>query len=104
MAFADGAKAQNEPAALLRCATLVRVAHDARIEQRRRLERIFVQKIRPNQPALRLAPCWMRIKDRLHLGGAGLENVDQVSVATLEVFQHVGQLSRGGLRIEAKNS
>jgi hypothetical protein len=52
--FADGTKAQNEATAIFRRAGLVRVPHDARIEQSGRFERVLVKKVRPNQAALRL--------------------------------------------------
>ena len=103
MPFADGAKAQDEPAAILRRAGLVGMPDDARIEQGRRLERILVQKIGADQPALRLVQYGMRLERLLHLGGARLEDVEQVPVAAFEVLQHFGQLPRGGFGLEPKN-
>ena len=54
MPFADRAHAQNEAAALHRGAGLVEMCHDARIEQRRRLEGILVEKVGPDQLPLHL--------------------------------------------------
>ena len=102
MALADGAKAQDESTAIFRRAGLVGVPDDARIEQSRRLKRIFIEKIRADQPALRLAQFGMRRERVLHLGGTRLENIEQVPMAAFEVFEHVAQLLRGGIGIEPK--
>ena len=54
MPFADRAQAEDEATPARRRAGLVRMGDDARIEQCRRLERIFVQEIRADQLALDL--------------------------------------------------
>ena len=54
MAFAHSAQTENEPAAAGRRAGLVGMGNDARIEQCRRFEGIFVQEIGADQPALQL--------------------------------------------------
>ena len=95
MPFADGAKAQNEPAAVFRRAGLVGVPHDARIEQGRRFERVLVKKIRADQAALRLVQYGMRLERLFHLGGARLEDLEQVPVTAFEILEHFGQLPRG---------
>src|SRR5260370_202573 len=103
MPFADGAKAQDEPTAILRRAGLVGVSDDARIEQGRRLERVFMKKIRTEQPALRLVQFGMRRERAFHLSGARLEDIEQIPVTTLEIFEHLVQLLCGGFGIELKD-
>src|SRR5579864_3789436 len=103
MPFADGAKAQDEPTALVRRAGLIGMPDDARIEQGRRLERVLVQKIRTDQAALRLIQFRMRLERLFHVLGAPLENLEQVSVAAGEILEHLIQLLRGRIGIEAKN-
>ena len=103
MAFANGAKAQDESAAMLRCAGLVGMPDNTWIEQGRGLERIFVEKIGPDQATLRLIQLSMRFECVLHLGGARFKYVEQVSVATSEIFKHLLQLLRGSLGIEPKH-
>ena len=89
MPFANGAKAQDESAAMLRCARLVGMQEDAWIEQGRGFKRILVEKISPDQAALRLIQLSMRFERVLHLIGARFKNVEQVSVAAREVFEHL---------------
>ena len=103
MPFANGAKAQDESAAMFRRAGLVGMPDDAWIEQGRRLERILVEKIGPDQAALRLVQLGMRFERVLHLRGARFENVEQVPVAAFEVFEHLAQLLRGRFGIEPKH-
>jgi hypothetical protein len=100
MPFADGTKAQDESAAIDRRAGLIGVPHDARIEQGRRLERVLVKKIRPDEATLRLIQVRMRVERLLHVGGASLEDLEQVSVTACEIFQHVAQLPCGRIGIE----
>jgi hypothetical protein len=103
MPFANGAKAQDESAAMLRCARLIGMPDDAWIEQGRGFERIFVEKIGPDQSTLRLAQLGMRFERVLHFCGARFKNVEQVPVATCEVFEHLAQLLRGSLGIQPKH-
>ncbi len=44
----------------------------------------------------------MRLKRVLHLCGARFKNIEQVPVATCEVFEHLAQLLRGSFGIESK--
>src|SRR6516165_2717867 len=104
MPLADGAKAQDESTAILRRAGLVRVPDDARIEQGRRLEGVLVEKIRPDQSALRLVQLGMRLERLFHLFGAGLENIEQISVTPIKIREHIAQLMSGRFGIETKNS
>ena len=104
MTFADGAKAQDESAAILRRAGLVRMPDDARIEQGRRLERVFVEKIRADQATLRLVQFGMRLERIFHLRSARLEDLEQIPVTTFEIFEHFAQLLCGSIGIEPKNS
>ena len=76
---------------------------DAWIEQGRRLERVLVKKICSNQAASRLIQYRMRLQRLFHLCGARLEDLKQVPVTTLEIFEHLCQLSGGSLRLEPKN-
>ena len=103
MPFADGTKTQDESTAIFWCASLVGMPDDARIEQRRCLERVLVEKIRTNQATLRFAQLRMWHKRLLHLGGARLENIEQIPMATVEVFEHLAQLLRGSFGVEPKN-
>lgn len=104
MSFANRAKAQDKSAAMIRCAGLVGMPDDAWIEQSRGFERIFVEKVSPDQAALRLVQLSMRFERVFHLGGARFKNVEQVPVAALEVFEHLAQLLRGRFGIEPKHS
>src|SRR5258708_20534720 len=103
MPFANGAKAQDESAAIFRGAGLVGVPDDARIEQGGRLERILVEKIRTDQAPLRLVQFAMLVERVLHLCGARLENIEQIPMPTFEVLEHVAQLLGGSFGIEPKN-
>ena len=89
---------------MLRRAGLVGMPNDTRIEQSRSLERIFVEKISADQTALRLVQLCMWFERVLHLDGARLKNLEQIPVTTLEIIEHVCQLSGGRFRIEPKNS
>jgi hypothetical protein len=79
------------------------VPDDARIEQSRGLEGVLVQKIRPDQSALRLIQFSMRFERLFHLIGARFEDIQQISVTAFEIFQHVDQLFRGSFGIKPKN-
>ena len=103
MPFANGAKAHDEPAAIVRCAALVWMPHDAWIEQGRGFERVFAEKISPDQSALRLTQYGVRCERVLHLGGAHFKDVEQVAVAACEIIKHLVQLLRGGDGIEPKH-
>lgn len=103
MPFADGAKAQDEPAAVFRRARLVGMPDDAWIEQGRGFERIFVEKIGPDQSALRLAQWSMGVERLLHFRCARLENFEQVSVPAPEVLKHLAQLLHGRFGIKPKH-
>ena len=100
--FADGTQAQDEPTAVCRRAGLVGMAHDARIEQGRRLERVLVQEVGSDQAALRLVQDGMRLQRVFHLGGARLEDLEQVAVTAFEILEHFGELPRGSPGLEAE--
>ncbi len=103
MPFANGAKAQDESAAMFRCARLIGVPDDAWVEQGGGFERIFVEKIGPDQTTLRLIQWSMRFERVLHFCGARFKNVEQISVAAFEVFEHLAQLLRGSFSVEPKH-
>lgn len=89
---------------MFRCAGLVWMPDDARIEQGRGLERILIEKISSDQAALCLVQLGMWRERVLHLRSSRFENVEQVSVAAFEVFEHLAQLLRRGFGIEPKHS
>jgi hypothetical protein len=95
MSFTDGAKAQDEPTAVLRRTRLVRVPDDARIEQRRCFERVLVKKIRSDQTALRPIQNDMRLQRLFHVCGACFEDLKQVSVTPFEILEDFRELSLG---------
>lgn len=103
MPLADGTEAQNEPTAICRCAGLVWVPHYARIEQSRRFERVFVKEVSADQTTLRLVEYGMRLQRLFHLCSARLEDLEQVAVATFEIFEHFGELARGNPVFELKD-
>ena len=103
MPFANSAKAQDESAAMFRRAGLVGMPDDAGIEQGRGLERILVEKVGPDQAALRLAQLGVGFEGVLHLRGARFEYIEQVPVAAFEVFEHLAQLLRRGFGIESQH-
>ncbi len=47
--------------------------------------------------------CRMRLQRLFHFCGARLEDLKQVSVTTLEIFEHFCQLSRDSLGLKPKN-
>jgi hypothetical protein len=96
MSFPDGTKTENEAMAAHWGAGLIRMGDDAWIEQCRRFEGIFVQKIGSDQLALYLGESGVRRKGLLHFIGTRLECLKQVAVATLEVLKDIGEL--GGRR------
>ena len=103
MALADGAKAQDEPATVFRRARLVGMANNAWIEQGRGFERIFVEKIGPDQSTLRLAQWRMRVERLFHFRCARLKNFEQVSVPATEVLEHLAQLLHRRFGIKPKH-
>ena len=103
MAFADGAQTQDEATAIFRRASLVGVSDDARVEQGRRFERVFVQKIRADQAALGVIQFGVRFQRVFHFRGARLEDIDQIPVAAFEIVEHIAQLLCGGFGIEPQD-
>ena len=100
MTFANGTKAQDEAASSIWRASLVGMTHNTRIEQRRRFERVLVKEIRTDQVALCFCQHSMRFQCIFHLSGTRREDLKQVSMATLEVVQHILQLLLGGARLK----
>jgi hypothetical protein len=89
MPLADGTQTQDEAAIVFRHSGLVGVPDDARVEQGRRFERVFVEKICANQATLRLVQFGVRRQGVFHILGTRLENIDQIPVATLEIVEHI---------------
>lgn len=105
MRATDRAQAEDEAEAPLRYAGLVGMGDDTRIEQRCRLERIFVQEIGADQPPLQLGEIGMGGERLLRLVGTALEGREQIAMPAFEIFQHLGdELVRGGLSIERQNA
>ncbi len=103
MPFPDRAKAEDEAAPAFRRAGLIGMGDDARIEQRRRFEGIFVEKIGPDQLALDLGETRVRRKGVFHLVGARLEGRQKIAVAALEILKDIGQLAGCHLGIERQD-
>ena len=103
MPFPDGAKTQDEATPAFRRTRLVRVRDDARIEQRRRLERIFMHKIGADQLALHLGKNNMSSKGVFHFLGTRLECLQQVAVATLKILKNIAELVGRRLGIERQD-
>ncbi len=104
MPFANRTQAQNETSAARRRPGLIRMGNDAGIEQRRRFERILIEEIGTDQPPLFLRESRMRGERVFHFIGARLETGEQITVASLEILQHFGELVGGRLRIERQDS
>src|SRR3977135_427051 len=62
-----------------------------------------MKKVGSDQAALRLIQFRMRLKCLFHFRGAQLENLEQVSVAPLEIVQHVAELLSGGFDVERQH-
>ena len=92
MAFADGAKAQDEPAPAVPHTRLVRVTNNARIEQGRRLERILMQEIGADQLTLSFGKHGMWIECSFHLSRTNTEQLQQIPMAPGKILEDVRQL------------
>ena len=104
MAFADGTKAEDETKAALRGSGLIRMRDDTRIEERRGLERIFIEKIGADELALDLCERSMIGQRIFHLRGARLEGLQQIAMAAEEILQNIGQLTVRCLGIEREHT
>jgi hypothetical protein len=62
-----------------------------------------MKKVRSDEPALRLIQFGVRFERFFHLRGTRLEEIEQISVTTVKIFEHVCQLLRSGFRIEPKH-
>ncbi len=103
MSLADCAQTQDEATAILRRASLIGMSDDARVEQGRRLERVFAEKIRTDKAALRLVQFGMRCQRVFHVRGTGFEYIDQIPVTAFKIIEHIAQLLCGGFGIEPKH-
>lgn len=103
MTLADSAKAQNELTAARRRTGLVGMPDNAGIEQSRGFKRILIEKICADQAPLRLVQFGMRRERILHLRRTCIKGVQQISVAALEIFQHIVQLLRRDLGVKLQN-
>jgi phosphoglycerate-specific signal transduction histidine kinase len=80
------------------------VTHDTWIEQSRRFEGIFVQEVRADEAALVLCESSVSREGIFHLSRARLESLQQVAMATQEIFEHLGQLTGDRRRIQRQNA
>ena len=62
-----------------------------------------MKKVRSDEPALRLIQFGVRFERFFHLRGTRLEEIEQISVATFKIFEHIAELSRGRFGIKPKN-
>ena len=89
MSLADRTQAENETSAARRYSRLIRMGHDTRIEQSSCFERIFVQKVRADEPALVLGERRVFGEGVFHLSRASLERLEQIAVASQKILQHL---------------
>src|SRR6185437_3778735 len=104
MPFADGPQAENEAQAAFRRSRLIGVRHDAGVEQRGGLERIFVEKIGAEKLALDLGKSVVCRERVFHVVGTKLKGLQQIAMAPLKILQYVSQQAGRGLRVECKNA
>jgi hypothetical protein len=62
-----------------------------------------MKKIRACQAALCSIQFGMRLQRMFHIRGSRLEDIEQIPMTTLEIFEHFAQLLRGNFDIEPKN-
>src|SRR5882724_2662624 len=103
MPFAYRTETENEAQAAFWCVRLIGVRYDAWIEQGRGFERIFAEKISADQLALGFCKDPMLCEGFLHLIGASLELLQQVTMSTKEIIEDIRELRGNGLGIECKN-
>src|SRR3569833_1283727 len=65
------------------------MSHDTRIEQRSRLEGVFVQEVCADEPALLLCEARMSGKGPFHLVRARLEGLEQIAMPPDKILQHL---------------
>src|ERR1700760_1762566 len=104
MAFAASTKTEDKTKAIFGRPRLIGMRHDARIEQRRCLERILVEKIGADELALDLGERDMIGQRIFHLRGTRLESLQQIAVTAEEVLHNVCQLTIGRPGIELEDS
>lgn len=103
MPFSDRTQTQDETPAPCWRTGLIGMSDDARIEQSSRLEGVFEKKIGANEAPLLPAEYCMGRKGVFHILGAGVESLQQISVAPLEIFQHIDQLGGHRCSIECQH-
>lgn len=100
MPFTGGAQTEDEPPPARRHPRLIGVTHDTWIEQGRRFEGIFVQEVRADEAALVLCERSVGREGIFHLNRARLESLQQVAMATQEIFEHLSELAGDRRRIQ----
>ena len=103
MSFAHSAQAQDKAPPADGRTRLIGVADNTRIEQRGRLEGIFMQEIGTDQPALVLREGSVARESLLHFICARLEGLEQVAMTAEKVLEDVGQLRCNRRGIERQN-
>ena len=104
MPLANRAQAENESARPRGSPSLIGMRHDTRIEQRSRLEGVFVQKVRANEPALLLCETRMSGKGPFHLVRARLEGLQQIAVSSDKVLQDLCKKAGNARRIQCHDA
>ena len=103
MPFSDRTQTQDETPTASRRTGLIGMSDDARIEQGGRLERVFEKKIGAHEPPLLTGECCVGRKSVFHVLCARVESLEQISVAPLEILEHVRQLADHRCRIECQH-
>lgn len=104
MPLANRAQAEDEAARPRGSPSLIGMRHDTRIEQRSRLEGVFVQKVRANEPALLLRETRMSGKGPFHLIRARLEGREQIAVSPDKILQDVRKEAGNARRIQCHDA
>ena len=104
MPLADRAQAEDESARSRRNPGLIGMRHDTGIEQRSRLEGVFVQEIRADEPALFLCETRMSGEGPFHLIRARLEGREQIAVPPYKILQDLRKEAGNARRIQCHDA
>ena len=98
MPLSDTAQTQYNPDSIFWRATLLGVRDNARVQQCRRFERVLVQEKGTYETALGDTEDSVWLQRGLHVGGAYIEQVNEMIVAAGEALENAFQLRGGRLR------
>ena len=104
MPLANRAQAEDESARSRGSPGLIGMRHDTRIEQRSRLEGVFVQEVRADESTLLLRETRMSGKGPFHLISARLEGREQIAVSPDKVFQDLRKEAGNARRIQCHDA